>query len=138
MPALDRNHVIVRNALEKDGWTITHDPLTMMVDDRRVHIDLGAEKLLLAEKENQQIAVEIKMFTGASKIHDLEQALGQYMLYRIFLRHKHPERKLYLAIPQDVIDDLFREVTGDAFLTEEGGLIFGFDAQKEEITEWLP
>ena len=31
MPALDQDHHIVRHALEKDGWTITHDPLTLTV-----------------------------------------------------------------------------------------------------------
>jgi hypothetical protein len=138
MPALDRSHEVVRRALQKDSWTITHDPLSITVDNRRVHIDLGAEKLLLAEKETRQIAVEIKMFTGASKVNDLEQALGQYMLYRIFLRRKHPLRELYLAVPQDIINDLFRQVIGEAFLTEEDGHIFGFDAEKEEIIEWLP
>ncbi len=27
MPARDIYHDTVRNALEKDGWTITHDPV---------------------------------------------------------------------------------------------------------------
>ncbi len=42
MPALDRHHEAVRNALTKDGWTITADPLTLQVAEDRVLIDLGA------------------------------------------------------------------------------------------------
>ena len=86
MPALDQYHHIVRNALEKDGWTITHDPLTLKVGVDRVHIDLGAERVLAAEKGVRKIAVEIKTFNGVSQIADLEAALGQYVLYRMALR----------------------------------------------------
>lgn len=50
MPALDQYHQIVRNALTKDGWTITHDPLTLVVGKDRVHIDLAAERVIGAEK----------------------------------------------------------------------------------------
>jgi hypothetical protein len=33
MPARDLNHDIVRNALQKDGWTITHDPYVIDYGD---------------------------------------------------------------------------------------------------------
>lgn len=51
MPAKDRYHDIVRQALEKEGWDITHDPYTMLIGKAEMHIDLGAEKLLAAEKK---------------------------------------------------------------------------------------
>jgi len=59
MPAKDLVHDLVRTALEKDGWLITHDPYFMPVGKERSFIDLGAEKILAATKENQKIAVEI-------------------------------------------------------------------------------
>jgi XisH protein len=99
MPALDRHHVAVRNALIKDGWTVTADPLTLRVGVDRVHIDLAAERMLIAERGARKIAVEIKTFSGASKIADLEEALGQYVLYRMVLRRAEPDRDLYLAVP---------------------------------------
>ena len=34
-------------------------------DRRAIYVDLGAEKLLAAEKEGHKIAVEIKNFIGA-------------------------------------------------------------------------
>ncbi|MCP4701964.1 MAG: hypothetical protein GY862_34660 [Gammaproteobacteria bacterium] len=63
MPAKDMYHYVVKTALEKDGWTITDDPLIIQVDQKRsLYIDLGAENLLAAEKTGQKIAVEIKSF----------------------------------------------------------------------------
>ena len=56
MSAKDRFHQVVKAALEKEGWIITHDPLTLRVDDRTdLHIDLGAEKLIAAERAGQKI-----------------------------------------------------------------------------------
>lgn len=55
--AKDIYHNTVRVALEKDGWTITDDPLTLPIGDRSVYVDLGAEKLLTAEREGQRIAI---------------------------------------------------------------------------------
>ena len=69
---------------------------------------------------------------------DLERALGQYVLYRIFLRRTEPEREMHLAVPQDVLEDLFRRDAGQGFLADERGKVFGFDPEQEEIREWLP
>jgi hypothetical protein len=48
--ARDKIHEAVKNALIKDGWTITDDPLILLPEEDNIAIDLGAEKLLLAEK----------------------------------------------------------------------------------------
>ena len=50
MPARDRLHNAVKNALIRDGWTITHDPLRLTSGRRNLYVDLGAERLLAAEK----------------------------------------------------------------------------------------
>lgn len=50
MAARDTFHGAVRVALEKDGWLITHDPLYLKVDDVELYVDLGAERMLGAEK----------------------------------------------------------------------------------------
>jgi XisH protein len=81
MPAKDIYHNAVRNALEKDSWQITKDPFILKWGTRDLYIDLGAEKLIAAEKSGEKIAVEIKSFIGASPVTDLENALGQYILY---------------------------------------------------------
>ena len=49
MPAKDIYHDTVRTALDKDGWTITHDPLIIRWGKRALYIDLGLKlKVLLA------------------------------------------------------------------------------------------
>ena len=139
MPALDQYHHIVRNALEKDGWTITHDPLTLKVGVDRVHIDLGAERVLAAEKGVRKIAVEIKTFGGASQIAALEAALGQYVLYRMALQQVEPDRELYLAAPQSIVVSQFQvRALWKAFFTSEAGQVIGFDTETEEIVQWIP
>ncbi|MBP0015960.1 MAG: hypothetical protein J7647_00195 [Cyanobacteria bacterium SBLK] len=73
MSARDAFHQIVRTALDKDGWKITHDPYPLQAGSLNLAIDLGAEKIIAAERANQKIAVEIKSFLGASKISDGRQ-----------------------------------------------------------------
>jgi hypothetical protein len=59
---MDRDlfHQVVKEALIKDGWNITHDPFPIDYGDVQMQIDLGAERLLGAAKDTQTIAVEIK------------------------------------------------------------------------------
>ena len=80
--AKDIYHETVKTALIKDGWTITSDPLSLAVGERTVYVDLGSEKLFAAEKDQLRIAVEVKSFIRPSPVQDLENALGQYVLYR--------------------------------------------------------
>ncbi len=51
MPRLDAYHETVKRALVNDGWTITHDPLTIKYKRLRWYADLGAEKAFAAEVE---------------------------------------------------------------------------------------
>jgi XisH protein len=60
--ARDLYHQLVRDALEKQGWVITHDPFYLDLDNRaRIEIDLGAEKLICAEKGTKKIVVKSKV-----------------------------------------------------------------------------
>jgi hypothetical protein len=108
MAAKDRFHNIVKIALEKEGWKITHDPLTLKVDAvTDLHIDLGAEMLIGAERENEKIAIEIKSFLGQSAINDFHAAVGQFINYRYALADLEPDRKLYLAISLATYEKVF-------------------------------
>ena len=81
MPAKDTYHDCVKNALIKDGWRITHDPLKLEIGKKDLYIDLGANQLVAAIKAEQKIAVEIKSFLGRSDVDDLEKApLKIYLL----------------------------------------------------------
>jgi hypothetical protein len=46
MPRLDEYHKAVKNALIKDGWTITDDPFTLDFEDVTLFADLAAERTL--------------------------------------------------------------------------------------------
>jgi hypothetical protein len=138
MPARDIYHDAVRNALIKDGWTITHDPFRLEWGGKDMYIDLGAEQLLAAEKTGQQIAVEVKSFVGPSDMADLEKALGQYVLYHDVLSELDPQRVLYLAVPQKVLRDIFEEPLGKLLLKNNRARLIGFDPRTEVVIQWLP
>ena len=57
MPQRDIYHDTVKNALVKDGWTITHDPFALPFGLHNLYIDLGTEQMLAAEKDGERIAV---------------------------------------------------------------------------------
>jgi len=92
MPAKDIFHDCVKNSLVKAGWTITHDPFRIRLTRKNLFVDLGAERLIAADRGTEKIAVEIKSFTRASDIKDLEDALGQFILYERLLLRYAPER----------------------------------------------
>ena len=137
MPARDLYHNALKNALIKDGWTITHDPLKLKWGGKDMYVDLGAERLLAAEKAGQQIAVEIKSFIGDSEMDDLEKAIGQYVVYRAVLAEREPNRVLYLAVPTDVLD-IFEQPLGELLLKNHLAQVIGFDPQAEVIVRWIP
>lgn len=76
MPRLDIFHNAVKQALIKDNWIITHDPFKLKIGRKNVYIDLGAERLICAERGTRKIAIEVKSFIGPSDVTDLERALG--------------------------------------------------------------
>ena len=138
MPARDSFHNSVRRALERDGWTITHDPLRLSLGRRKLYVDLGAERLLAAEKGLRKIAVEIKTFGGPSEVKDLEDAVGQFVVYEHALRREEPERSLYLAVPESAWQMVFTDELGQILLDERVVRIVTFDPEKEEIIRWTP
>ena len=138
MPARDIYHNSVKNALIKDGWTITHDPLRLSWGGKDMYVDLGAERLLAAEKAGKQIAVEIKSFVGDSEMDDLEKAIGQYVVYRAVLVEREPQRDLYLAVPKDILRDIFEEPLGKLLLKNNLVQVIGFDPKAEVIIAWIP
>ena len=110
MSAKDAFHEVVKTALQKDGWQITHDPYNLQAGTLELYIDLGAEKVVAAQKDGQKIAIEIKSFLGASKISQFYTALGQFISYRSALQQQEADRILYLAVPSNVYDSFFTMV----------------------------
>ncbi|MBJ7901216.1 MAG: fatty-acid oxidation protein subunit alpha [Cyanobacteria bacterium RI_101] len=137
MSRKDRFHQAVRNALEKEGWMITHDPLLLKVGTLRLQADLGAEKLIAAQKGSQKIAVEVKSFLRASKITDFYQAIGQFLPYKVALKRVEPDRVIYLAIPSATYETLFEEILIQDLLEEYPIKLIIYNADQEEIQLWI-
>jgi XisH protein len=53
--AKDYLHPVVKAALIQEGWTVTHDPLELKVGGVDMDIDLGAERIIGAERQGQRI-----------------------------------------------------------------------------------
>jgi XisH protein. len=138
VPAKDIYHDTVKRALQKDGWIITHDPFPLQIGRKRLSADLGAERLINAEKGTQKIVVEVKSFVGRSDVKDLEQALGQYILYRQVLNEMRIDRSLYLAISQPIFNSVFTIELGQVLLKNQIIKLIVFDDQSEAIVQWIP
>jgi hypothetical protein len=136
MSAKDFFHNAVRLALEKDGWAITHDPLSIKIGEIDFYVDLGAERILAAQKAGQKIAVEIKSFLGTSEVTEFHLALGQTLNYRFALRKTEPERVLYLAISADIYREFFTIQFIQEVIAEYQLKLLIFDPVKEEIILW--
>lgn len=137
MPAKDIYHEVVKKALVKHGWKITDDPLTFRIGGVNLYIDLGAEKIITAEKNDEKIAIEIKSFIGKSYVTDFHQAVGQFIHYRMVLKDEDPKRTLYLAVPSVVYKDFFMlPFTQHSIQTNQLKLIV-YDTKTEEIIKWL-
>jgi hypothetical protein len=131
-------HPHVVDALIRDGWTITHDPLTVRVGAKDVFIDLGAERFLAAEKGGRKIAVEVKSFVGRSETRELEVTLGQFVLYGAALDEVEPDRTLYVAVRAEVYEDIFEEPVGRLALRKAGLRLLVFDPDRREVLRWVP
>lgn len=138
MPQRDTYHTVVKQALIKDGWIITHDPYPIYYGTRRGYIDIGAEKdTFAAEKDNRKIAVEVKSFMSDSTMADLEQALGQYLVYRSWMQRVEPVRELFLAVSENIATDVFNESAGRVLIEDYHLRLIVVDMQQEEIVQWI-
>jgi hypothetical protein len=138
MPAIDKIHNAVRNALIKDGWTITHDPYVIRFEEVTLFADLADERTLAVEREGRKIVVEIKSFGGASPIQDLKVMLGQYDLYRGFLEIIDPNRQLYLAISETSYQNLFSQRAIQMIMQRYQLPLIIVRLTTEEIITWIP
>lgn len=135
--AKDRFHNVVKNALQKDGWKITSDPYEISIDDVDFEIDLAAEQILAAERENKKIAVEVKSFISPSNISDFHTALGQFLNYRDALENTESDRLLYLAVRSPVYESFFQRRFIIAAIKKYQLRLVIYDVQQEVIVQWL-
>jgi hypothetical protein len=145
MAARDSIHNAVRIALIKDGWEITDDPYVIAYGERFLFVDLGVEadhglvgQFIGASRAGRRIAVEIKELRGQSVIVELEQAIGQYVLYRLLLNQVDPERILFLAVPEKAYRELFSEPIGELVIKDLPLNLLVVDVEEDEVKTWIP
>ena len=140
MSAKDIYHQPFVRALVKDGWTITHDPLIIPFGKRDLLVDIGAERLVAAERGGERIAVEIKSFVSRSAVQDLKEALGQFVLYTDALDDSpaDADRTLFLAIRQETYNDVFSDDAGQKLIQRGRVRLIVFDPVREEVQKWIP
>jgi XisH protein len=137
MPAKDIFHDAVKNALLKDTWSVTDEQFYIRSGGVEIYINIGAEKIIAAERGDEKIAVEVKSFLGYSNITEFHVAVGQFINYRSILEDEQPDRTLYLAIPLDVYDSFFQLPFSQKIIQQNQIKLIVFDSQKEVIVKWI-
>lgn len=137
MAARDAFHEAVKQALIKDGWTITDDPLLVRFGTVDFYVDIGAEKIVAAAKDGVQIAVEIKSFLGPSIVSEFHTALGQFLNYRFALQEKEPSRVLYLAVPIDIYQTFFALDFTRGIIAQYQVKLLVYHPETQEVRQWV-
>lgn len=135
--ARDKYHNLVKTALINDGWSITHDPYPLRKWNPDWEIDLGAEKMIAAEKGSEKIAVEIKSFLAASFGNEFHTILGQYINYCLGLSQIEPERILYLAVPSNIWETEFQRSGIQFSVNSMKVKIIVYDLEAKKIEKWI-
>ena len=138
MPAQDLYHDVVRDALRKDGWRITHTALQL-----KTRAEFGAGELweglwLIADKDERKVAVATSSFVGRSSPADITQTWGQLAFSRPQLHAMDSDRVVYLAVRQATYSACFGGTEGDLLLEKEHMQLLVFDPRTEVIVQWVP
>ena len=135
--ARDIFHENVKQALIEEGWNVTNDPLTFKIGKVQVQIDLGAERLIAAEKGEERIAIEIKTFGNVSFITALYEAIGKYIVYRNVISLSQSDRTLFLAIPENIYNRFFDEKVIRKTIEDEKIKLVIYNQLTQTITQWV-
>ncbi len=135
--AKDLFHNCVKIALINEGWQVTHDPYELRIGGVEMYIDLGAEAMIAAQREESKIAVEIKSFVSPSSISDFHLAHGQFLDYRYALEEVEPDRILYLAVPKKAYDSFFSLKFIQQVVQRSQIRLIVYDTDEVKITKWI-
>ncbi len=81
--------------------------------------------------------MEVKVLGGVSKISEFEKALGQYIIYKLFIEEMRMGRALYLAVSDEIFETFFKRISIQFIVKSQNLKIFVFDPEKEEIVQWI-
>lgn len=123
--------------MEKDGWTITHDPMRFRWRGRTIWPDLGIEKVIAAERGREKIAVEIKSFTSVTLLSDFYEAIGQYDTYKTALSELDRDRIVVLAVPQIAYEEFFTTDFASTIIRIKNIHLMVYDPVNEIVIKWI-
>lgn len=135
--AQDLIHDAVRNALKKAGWTIVAEPFRLDFKNFALRADIAAKQMATDGKTEIRIVVEVKSFAGNSFVRELQQAIGQYLMYLDAIAMNQLDYELYLGISSDAYQSYFA-LSGAQFAVEHYQLkLLVVDVDQEEIVQWV-
>ncbi len=103
-----------------------------------MYVDLGAMKAILAaEKDNRQIAVEVQSFLGESFVRSLQEAVGQYVVYREVMTQREPDRVLYMAVSDETYETILSDRLGQFIVARLRLRLLVFDPVQQRIIQWI-
>jgi hypothetical protein len=140
MPAIDQCEPQIIRALQKQGWIITHQPYPIRIEKSRtrshVYADLRLENL---QSQQSAIIIEIKCFPeNRSLMDEIQQAVGQYIIYRNALKLNKVVMPVYLAVPQTIYESFFRKPLMQGVIEDTQLKIVVIDLDNEEVISWTP
>jgi hypothetical protein len=138
MPTRDLYHDVVRDALRKDGWRITHTALQLKAQAESSAEDLWEGPWLIADKDERKVAVAVRSFVGRSHLADIIQTWAQLGLSRPRLHAMDSDRVVYLAVRQATYSACFAGAEGERVLAKEHMQLLVFDPRAEVIVQWVP
>ena len=109
----------------------------LLVEAIEYEVDLGAEKLLAANKGTRKILVEVKSFLKHSKTYEMHQALGQYNTYLLALEYQKLELELFLAVPLQAYQDFFQNRFIQELLYRYRVRLLIFEPNHKTIIKWI-
>jgi hypothetical protein len=134
LPAKDRYHDVVVRALQNAGWQITAEQIALILEGRRLWVDLRA----LNPDQITAILIEIKGFENTPSPEDyLESAIGKYVLYREITEYLKNDLSLYLAVPLQVYEGFLQEEIAQQVIQRLGIKVVVFDPDREELVKWI-
>jgi hypothetical protein len=92
---------------------------------------------LAAEKEGRRIAVEVQSFLGRSPVRSLEEAVGQYEIYRLLLARTDPGRVLHVAVSVGTYRGVLADQFGQFVVSGLNLRLLVFDERQERVVQWI-
>jgi len=135
--AKDLIHDAVSNALTNDDWEITDEPYRLDYKNFTLKPDLAVERFSEDGGTLVRLIIEVKSFVGDSFVRELQQAIGQYTMYRDAIAMNNLDYDLYLAISEQAFIAHFHK-SGTQFAVEQYQLkLLVVDVAKEKIVGWI-